>query len=385
MDYNQAIDYLMDIGFMNIKFGLDNTLKLLEHLGNPHKDLKIIHIAGTNGKGSTAAMLSSILKQKYKVGLYTSPHLVKLNERIRINDVDISDKDLIRLVEIVREKRENQTYFETIFVMAVLFFKQQNCDYVILEVGMGGRLDSTNVVTPLVSVITNVSFDHIGSLGNTIRKIAFEKAGIIKPKVPVVTAVKGCALDVIKEVCEKQDSTLSIVNSDDFEDFSTNLEGDFQNENMSCAITSLRLLNLVNEEEIKKGLMNVRWPGRMERIGDVILDGAHNLAAFDVLIHEIKKENFNKLIVVFGLCADKNCEDILSKIYSLADIFIVTKSDITKALNPKEIAHKLEECQIIDNPKKAFNYAKKIASENDLILVCGSIYLVGNIKRDVEF
>ena len=189
MDYNQAIDYLMDIGFMNIKFGLDNTLKLLEHLGNPHKDLKIIHIAGTNGKGSTAAMLSSELKQKYKVGLYTSPHLVKLNERIRINDVDISDKDLIRLVEIVREKRENQTYFETIFVMAVLFFKQQNCDYVILEVGMGGRLDSTNVVTPLVSVITNVSFDHIGSLGNTIRKIAFEKAGIIKPKVPVVTAV----------------------------------------------------------------------------------------------------------------------------------------------------------------------------------------------------
>ena len=382
MNYDEAVDYLMNIGFFRIKFGLENVSKLLKKLGDPHKGLKIIHIAGTNGKGSTAAMISAVLKQKYKVGLYTSPHLVRLNERIKINDIEIADLALTKLVERVKGVRDDQTYFETVFAMAMFYFKEQKCDYVVLEVGMGGRLDATNVVEPLVTVITNISIEHTKFLGKTIKKIAYEKAGIIKQGIPVISAACREAQTVFKVVCEKRESQLHAVERMGRERYDCSLEGEFQEENMACAVKTMELLECMDNDEIKSGLRKIVWPGRMERRGNILLDCAHNPAAFDGLIKELRKENYNRLIVVFGMLSDKDYRTILQKIYPISDEFIITKPDIKRAMEPSVLAEGLEEYKIIEIPKEAMEYAQELADQDDLIVVCGSIYLIGNVKRD---
>ena len=208
MDYKKVLEELYSLDIKKWALGLERIESLLKKLGNPEKNLKCIHVAGTNGKGSVCAMLHSVLMDAgYKVGLYTSPHLKKFNERIRINNALISDKDIVKYYLKVKKQVTNQSFFEITTAMAFLYFRGKNIDFVVLEVGLGGRLDATNVVTPLVSIITNIGLEHTEFLGNTLEKIAYEKAGIIKKNIPTITAAEGIALATIKKISNKKNIT----------------------------------------------------------------------------------------------------------------------------------------------------------------------------------
>ncbi|NQV00039.1 MAG: bifunctional folylpolyglutamate synthase/dihydrofolate synthase, partial [Parcubacteria group bacterium] len=235
MDYKQAIEFLYKL--QGKKYNLDLKLikSLLKKLGNPEKDLKVIHVAGTNGKGSTCAILSSILQQAgYKVGMYTSPHLTKFNERIKINNKDITNKDILKYFNKILPYYSKETFFEFTTALAFLYFKEKNIDFLVLEVGLGGRLDATNIITPLVSVITNISLEHEQYLGKDIKKIAYEKAGIIKNNIPCVTGASKEALNTIKKIAKKRNSKLYIVKKDG-KNLKLNLNGEFQRHNALIA------------------------------------------------------------------------------------------------------------------------------------------------------
>ncbi len=383
MNYQEALNYLWDIGYFGIKLGLENITELLGKLDNPHKDLKFIHIAGTNGKGSTAAMLSAVLKQKYKVGLFTSPHLERFNERIKINDEPISDDDIARLTDIIKPLRGTNTFFETVTAMAMQYFKEQECDFVILEVGMGGRLDATNIVKPLVSVITNVNVEHTKHLGYRIKDIAKEKAGIIKEGIPVVTTADREALEVIKNKCEENGCNLVITKPISHNDLDCSLKGKFQEANMGCVVEALKIVNKITDDELKKGMQNVIWPGRYEVKGNIVMDCAHNPSAMLAIREEIRKMPYKKLIVVFGMMEDKDIQRVVKIIYPITDKFIITKTKLERAAEPEVIAEGLSEYTVIRDSMKALEKAKELASPDDLILICGSIYLVGEVRKNV--
>jgi dihydrofolate synthase/folylpolyglutamate synthase len=364
--------------------GLANTTRLLNKLGNPHKNLKVIHVAGTNGKGSVCAMISSILqKAGYKVGMYTSPHLKDLNERFQVNGNKISNKDIARLATIVKKHRKDQTFFETVTAMAFQYFKEQKVDFLILEVGLGGRLDSTNVIKPLVSVITNVGIDHIEYLGKHIANIAYEKAGIIKKNIPTITAAEGKALKVIENVAKEKNSRLFLV-KEPKKKFKLSLSGAFQQINAAVAVETIAVLKLhynldITGDHIDSGLKTAYWPGRLEYIEDnILVDCAHNLACVEVLIKELRKIK-RKIILVIGFSKDKDKEGMLKLVEPLVSKIILTKAKVPRATEPKELGKYLKKpYKIINDPKKALAYAKSIAKK-DLILVAGSIYIVGEI------
>tara|TARA_B100000315_G_C14552085_1_gene576345 strand:- start:103 stop:1188 length:1086 start_codon:yes stop_codon:yes gene_type:complete len=357
---------------------------LLKKLYNPEKKLKCIHVAGTNGKGSVCAMLNSILTNAgYKVGMYTSPHLKKFNERIRVNNKLITDKEIVEYYLRVKKYVTNQTFFEITTVMAFLYFYDKKVDLVVLETGLGGRLDSTNVIKPLISIITNVGVEHTEYLGNKIEKIAHEKAGIIKENIPVVTAAEGIALATIKKISNKRNSKLYFANKK-ITEYEIGLKGEFQKQNASIAIKGIEVLknnyNLkIDKNNVKKGLLNAKWPGRFQFLNkNTIIDSAHNPSGFKTLFKELKNIDYNKLILVVGFSDDKDIETI-SKIIR-ADKVIITKSNNERAYNPSTIKKYFNKKSIIiKNPKKALDYAKDIAENNDLILITGSIFLVGEL------
>jgi len=385
------------------KLGLNNIRSLLKKLGNPEKDLKCIHVAGSNGKGSVCAFLLSILKEAgYSVGMYTSPHLKKFNERIRINDKLISNKDIAKYYLKVKRGVTNQSFFEITTAMAYLYFKDKKVDFVVLETGLGGRLDATNVIIPLISVITNVSKEHTRFLGKTIGKIAFEKAGIIKNRIPVITAAKNTALRVIEKVANKNNSTLYRVNerfisknydrknnvwSFDFSNYvglKLGLSGKFQLINAAVAITALDVLDInkkikINENIIKKGLLNAKWPARLEFIKkNIILDSAHNPDGFKILCDELKSLNYKKLILVLGFSKDKDIKAISRIIKKHNSKIILTEADNERALPALKAKKYFPNGIIVKNPFDALKMAKKLAKKNDLIVIAGSIYLVGD-------
>lgn len=398
LNYNQALDFIHGLNAFGTKLGLENITKLLEILGNPHKDMKIIHVAGTNGKGSTCAMIDSILRSDgYKVGLYTSPYLEVFNERIQVNGKNISDDDLARLTDKVQKAvfymRENNigspTEFEVVTAIGFLYFYEQTVDFLVLEVGMGGRLDATNVVTPLVSVITPISFDHQEYLGNTLSAIAKEKCGIIKPGVPVVTSPQEPeALQVIEETCKNLNcrllkvigeesiskdfdlhdtATYKLVSDNDdglifdlktpaeeFKNLEIHLIGRHQLSNAATAVTAVDVLNMhgidIKREAIYAGLKNARWPGRLERISQkplILIDGAHNIAGIktlkDALIRYYKDK---KKILVLGILKDKDYKEMLKEIVPIADVVITTAPLSPRALNASELACTI--CEMLD-------------------------------------
>src|SRR3954453_14574772 len=277
MLYEKAIEFLYGLRLFGAKLGLENTRKLAALAGNPHERLRFIHVAGTNGKGSTCAMLESIYRaQGLKVGLFTSPHLVSFRERIQIDRELIPEKEIVRLVNQMQERLKNfpreahPTFFEVVTVMAFQWFAEQKCDLVVFETGLGGRLDSTNIVTPLVSVITNIDYDHQQWLGETIEKIAAEKAGIIKPGVPVITAARaGNGLEIIEQSADRCGSSLRIVTEKDalsplLSLVKLPLAGSYQRENAATALATVQVLAKeipVLEQAMITGLAQVRWPG----------------------------------------------------------------------------------------------------------------------------
>ena len=307
MTYREAIEFLHQLRWFGAKFGLENTLKLAALAGNPHERLRFIHVAGTNGKGSTCAMLESIYRAAgVRTGLFTSPHLVAFGERVQVNRRLIPESEVARLVEEVQNLVEqgwpkgsetHPTLFEVVTVMALRYFEEQECELVIWETGLGGRLDATNIVTPLASVITNIEYDHQKWLGSTLASIAAEKAGIIKRGVPVVTGAQNPeALAVIQGRAREQAAPLTLVTLADakqppLDTLQLPLPGEHQRMNAAVALATVHILATpipVGEEALRSGLLDLHWPGRLQWVTRpsgqrILLDGAHNPAGVEVL------------------------------------------------------------------------------------------------------
>ncbi len=408
-----AISYLNSLGLHKVNPGLERIIRLLSALGNPHNKMPSIIIGGTNGKGSVSAMVASVLKSGgYKTGLYTSPHLIRVSERIRINDEEIPIDDLYRLILEIKNLSsrllQEPSYFEVLTACAFLYFSEKKVDFMVLEVGMGGRWDATNVVTPLLSVITNVSRDHTEFLGETIGQIAFEKAGIIKQGVPVVTAANGEALDVIESIAYKRSAPLSIMGRDfrtqgegtedfrysgviwDLDHLRCALPGFYQVENASVAICALESLSRsyaveIKERNLRDGLLSVRWEGRMEFLRDdppLILDGAHNPGGARALKESIQKMfPGRKFLFLIGMLGDKDHRQYIEEISQIARCIIVTDVPSGRGIKAEKLARVaeefLKEVEIIEDIREAFY---RVESLSVPVCITGSLYLIGAVK-----
>jgi dihydrofolate synthase/folylpolyglutamate synthase len=404
-------------------FGLERISTLLEKLGNPQKELKVIHVAGTNGKGSVCNFISSILHQAgYSVGLYVSPHLERFSERIVVNGDEISDDDLEKLVEHVRpfveemKQQENApTFFEIVTAVALLYFQKRKVDYAVVEVGLGGRLDATNIVTPLVSVITNISLEHTDILGDSIEKIAFEKAGIIKEGIPVVTAATETARDVIARVAKEHNAPVVFVDNTWWkrvswdgreQEFSiqgslreytvrTSLLGIHQGENIAVSLAAVEQLQMqgvfLTDADIIKGVEVASNPGRMEIVAEsptILLDGAHNPGGIKVLVEALAQDfTYKHLILVFGVLKDKDIPPMVAMIVPIADCIIVTKSSSPRAYDPMSLKEQItavdpsKEVVVTNSVPEAIDHARRHARRKDLICVSGSLFTVGEARQ----
>jgi dihydrofolate synthase/folylpolyglutamate synthase len=404
MTYPEAIQFLYSLRTFGTKLGLANTFKLATLAGNPQNQLRFIHVAGTNGKGSTCAMLESIYRQAgLRVGLFTSPHLVAFGERIQVNRRNISEGDVTRLVAMLQTlltqfpRDEHPTFFEVVTVMALIYFAEQKCDLVIWETGLGGRLDSTNIVTPLAAVITNIHYDHEQWLGSTLASIAAEKAGIIKPGVPVITAAdEPEALRVIMEIADAQKARLTRVlaprsgaeNAPDAEELKTSLVGRHQKTNAALAVATVRALSrqiAVSEDAIRSGLSEVNWPGRLQLVTGpagqkILLDGAHNVAGAQSL-REALDEYFpdQRPTLILGVLSDKNWQAICDLLAPRAARILLVPVSSERTASPVELvaacrkANPSTEIAAFPSLAEALNKAL----DQDFIVITGSLYLVG--------
>lgn len=417
MNYSQAIEFLHSLNWFGANLGLDNTRKLAALAGNPHERLRFIHVAGTNGKGSTCAMLESIYREAgLRVGLYTSPHLVSFRERLQVNRQLISEADVVRLVEECQpwvrqvEREQQPTFFEAVTVMALRHFAEQKCDLVIWETGLGGRLDATNIVTPLASVITNIGLDHQHWLGDTLEKIAAEKAGIIKPGVPVLTAAtQPEALRAIGQVVHDKHANLTVINT---ELGTRNLEhlplgGEHQRLNAALAVATVEALRNtfpVNAETIRRGLETVHWPGRLQLVTRpsgqrVLLDGAHNTDGAEVLSAALRagapaseSARFNRAgsefgdpTLILGILADKDWRAMCRILAPLANRALLVPVVSERTMRPEELATL---CRI-ENPDAEVvscgSLAEALArsSSDPFVVIAGSLYLIGEAMEQL--
>ena len=396
MNYAETIEYLFGIRLFGQKLGLETMRELLRQLGNPDRNLCFIHIAGTNGKGSVAAMCASVLATAgYRTGLYTSPHLVSLCERFQINGQPIAEADVVRLVEKLRPIFESQqprlaTFFEVVTLLALEYFREQKVEVVVWETGLGGRLDATNAVTPLVSVITNIAFDHMQYLGETLEQIAGEKAGIIKPGIPVVTGADGVALNVIRQVCAEMKSPLTVVTAGENR---TPLLGRHQAVNCAIAEAALRASGLkITAEQMQTGLAQTRWPGRFQivrREPVVVLDGAHNAAGAASLAGALG-EHFSgkRLAVVLGVLRDKNYDAMCRILAPLAGMIACTRVNSERTNDPSVLAELCRQA----NPRATVEVFQDVGAayraacaQAEVVVITGSLFLVGDAMNRLGF
>lgn len=428
INYKQAIEYIYDLNKYGVKLGLKNITYLLSLFDNPHLKTNVIHIAGTNGKGSTAAFISSILKSaNYKVGLYTSPHLVSFQERIRINEKYILQEEICHLLERMipavkkvesTEGYQHPTFFEVITAMAFIYFYENKVDFAVMEVGLGGRLDATNVSQPVVSVISHIDYDHMDRLGNTLSEIAREKGAIIKNNTPIISAQQYEEPDkVIETISRKKNAQLykvgrdikAIINNTDWKGNTFNysgikkdinninipLIGDYQVENASLAIGVAEVLAMkgcpIDNYHIINGLEETRWPGRFDIVNEnpiIILDGGHNPNGVKQFILNLKKllKSNKRIIAILGIFSDKNYRGIIENVVPYVDYVILTMANNPRATPLPILAR--EVWQYIDPDKtaqmttvdSAIKYSLKISRENDIICLTGSLYTVGEAE-----
>lgn len=437
--YLDALEWIHGLGRFGTRPGLERITALLELLGNPHKQSNFVHIAGTNGKGSTAAMLTSMLRASgYNVGLFTSPYLLSFTNRMAVNGADIEPKQLIELVERTRPlvdlvksdpKLGELTEFEVVTALALTYFAEQDVDLVVLEVGLGGRLDATNVVTPLLSIVTNVSLEHTEVLGDTVEEITFEKAGIIKAGKPLLTAAEdSLVVSGLQDRCLQMSASFNrvypILNGESshpgqrpaafLQEITENgqyfsysgyklqldklfipLRGSYQVTNALTALAAVELLEnegfIVDEERLRQGLAGTEWPGRLELLQKnplLIMDGAHNPAAIERLSVSLPEYfHYKRLILIIGMLADKDTGAMLEHILPLADVVVFTRPTLPRAANPEDIAAFAEEHlklqkehYLAPDHKEALEKALKLAEPEDAILVTGSLYTVSDIR-----
>ena len=410
---HDPLEYLSSLKGMGMRLGLEPVTRLLRRLGSPQDRFKAVLVGGTNGKGSIAALIASVLTCRgYRVGLYTSPHLVDFRERIRVDGREIFRRDLRSLIGEVRDLvREDVTYFEFTTAIAFLHFFRAGVDIAVLEVGLGGRLDATNVVNPEVVVISNISLEHRAYLGRRLTDIAREKGGIIKPGGLVVTAARQKAvIDTIEAIGRKRRARIFRVGRDirvrscgertfsyfgierNFPGLHLHLRGRHQIINAACALGAVELLGrrglYVDDGSIIEGLGTCRWEGRLEVLQErpiVVVDGAHNPAGASVLREALKEDfSFRRLILVFGVLADKDYRAMLGKLVPAADHVILTKPREERALPPDIPAQWVRatgrRAEVIEDSGKAMERALRLAGKNDLVCITGSLYLVGEIR-----
>jgi dihydrofolate synthase/folylpolyglutamate synthase len=422
MSYPRTIEYLYGLQKLGMKFGLDNIVKLMSFFDGPQNSFRSVHVAGTNGKGSTSAMVESILRTAgIRTGLFSSPHLVSFTERIRINGEEITEKDIIALAEEVRTAAEkikdfSPTFFEVVTAMAFLHFRKTGVEWAVIETGLGGRLDATNVIIPEVTVITRIGLDHCEFLGKTLREIASEKAGIIKGGVPVVSADQEAqAMEVLeKRAAEKNspffkygDAFTSELISESFggisfcysgerhyEDFHVPLAGRHQMVNASVAVKTAEILMGKYPGmkcDTRKGLSTVQWPGRLEMVNEkppVLIDGAHNpQAAFTLAeyLKEIALSRYERIILIVGTMGDKDIEGILDPLLPLASEILFASPAYGRSAPPERLASfaaaKGYAALIVRSVADAVRKAEEIYLPGDLIVVTGSFYTIGEAKE----
>ena len=445
MNYDEAKEYIKNTAKFGSKLGLDRTEKILELLGNPHRKLKCIHIAGTNGKGSTTAMVTKVLVEAgYRVGSYISPFIEEFEERMQINNKNISKGDLSDIVTEVSKAVEkvvelghgNPTEFEIITCAGFLYFYKNNIDFSVIEVGLGGRLDSTNVIVPILSIITSISLDHTLILGDTIDKIAYEKAGIIKEGIPVVIfPQQKQSEEVIERICREKKCKLIKVSNDSAvylgkENLkyiaSTLIEGNVYTDSKSITqkikvqtssndyIIDLALLGkhqllncsvavhaieeligqgtMITREDVITGLGKVVWPARLEVMHKkplVVIDGAHNIDGIEKLTQSIDMYfNYNKIILILGILADKQVEEMIKTIVPKVNRVITVTPNSARAELAEELKVQVEKyttnCEAIEDYEQAYKKALSYCSDEDLLLVSGSLYMVGDMRRIIR-
>ncbi len=419
MEFTQAVDYLYSLPHGKVVLGLGRIKNLLKHLGDPQDKIKTIHVAGTNGKGSTTKMIYSILSNRYKVGINTSPHLKSVRERFFIDGM-IDEKDFVYYVERIKKIVDNfsqemlPSFFEFVTSMAFLYFYESKVDFAIMEVGLGGRLDGSNVIRkPLLSVITHIDFDHTGILGNTIEQIAYEKAGIIKSNSRVVLGdEKQEVKEVVSKVSKSKNTIYHFYNKDfayqnirlsfdnnsfdyksvfgSLKHLELNLNGVHQFKNASTAVFSSQLLNAMgyelNEDDIRKGLKNVVWEGRLERYGNIIIDGAHNVDGAKHLATSLTTYfPAEKMLCLTGILGDKSYEKMLKQFSIFSDEIILTRvpNPRSKELEPmEEVLKKIGiKYTVIEDYKRAYDLFVSKLSKGRKGVVCGSLYLIGALKN----
>ena len=423
MNYVESLAYLDGLGKFGIRLGMERIEGLLRELGNPQDKIKTVHVTGTNGKGSVTSMISNILlAANLKVGKFTSPHLVKYNERINLNGKDISDEEFATVISAVKVAADSvvqkgvcdqPTQFEILTAAAFLHFYLQKVDYAVIEVGMGGLWDSTNVITPVVSVITNVALDHTDRCGKTIAAIAMQKAGIIKEKVPVVTAASGdealgpiVTMAMFKEapvylygkafygteVTSSMDGQRFTLHAGDYyaSDYDIKLPGEHQIKNTSVAIVAAKLVSKqddrINELALHVGVANTLWPGRLERIHkqpDIILDGAHNPNGAEALRKALDKYYPEKPVhFVFGMMGDKDMSGVIATLIKPCDIVYTVRADNgSRAAEAADLAKLVGKNAVaVDDLAAAYSKAVEAAGTDGIVCVCGSLYLIGEFK-----
>ena len=379
------------------KKDLTNTIALAEHLNNPQQQFKSIHVAGTNGKGSTSHMLASILQESgYKVGLYTSPHLKDFRERIKVNGKQIRKNCVINFVKRNQDflERQKLSFFEMTVGLAFEHFAKQQVDIAIIEVGLGGRLDSTNIITPEVSVITNIGYDHTQMLGETLPEIGLEKAGIIKENVPVVIGERQEEiLNVFVAQADKKNVQLTIAEDEIIENYKTDLQGDYQQKNVKTAVQTIKILNnkgfTVSNKDIIKGLLNIventgllgRWQ-ILQAKPKIICDTAHNREGLTYVLKQLSEENYDNLHIVLGVVNDKNLETILPMFPKKAQYYFC-KPAIPRGLDAtilqKKAAMFALKGKVYASVEEALHTAKTSAKASDLIFVGGSTFVVAEV------
>jgi dihydrofolate synthase/folylpolyglutamate synthase len=432
MNYTECLAYLAELGneIRGLKFGLEPIQSILAALGHPERAYPTAIVAGTNGKGSTSAILASILERAgYRTGLYTSPHLVRVNERIRVNGRELPDEDFARSFADVRQAvdrllRENvlgqrPSFFEFLTATAFLHFARARVDFAVLEVGMGGRLDATNVTEPRVAVITNVDLDHMEFLGTTRAAIAYEKAGVIKPRRPVISMCEHPeAAEVVRQRASEQDAELLelacfatssnvrsvggryvfdlALNGSRFSDLASPLAGEFQMKNATAAVTAAwRLAEQgfnIPRGAIVEGLRKASWPGRLEAVLErplLVLDGAHNpAAAREVAAFAREQWAGRRLRLIYASMRDKAMGEISEILFPLADEVYLTRPALARAASPEEIlaAARYQPPRVLVEPEPAcaLEAACRASSPDDVVLACGSLFLVGALLGEVK-
>ncbi len=404
MNKDEMTSWLYGLSVHGIKLGLANITELLRRLGNPQDSFKSIHVAGTDGKGSTCAMIESILRcSSIRTGLYTSPHILDFNERMRVCGTPITDDELEHYVSMIRDHVEDMrshgmlcTFFEAATAIAFQFFKDKGVGYAVVEVGMGGRFDATNIIHPEVSVITNISMEHTEYLGDTLEKIAYEKAGIIKEGVPVITSNDGVALDVIKNVASSTHTDVTVVDDISIlsldermtrarykdQEYDINLVGRYQAKNASLAIEAASLLGSLR---ISEGLSSVYWPCRLQRMDDlpIIVDVSHTAAGSRVAFDAVK-EIYGRVTVVFGILGDKDMDSISRNLSDIASKVIVTSPHSDRAAERSVVMDAItrynHDVRYIEDIDEAIDTAMSVRGDGN-VLITGSLFMAEGAMR----